>query len=168
LSHDLRFLALNRDQYEAIFDIRKKYGDSIYNYGDLDAVSRQRVEETKKAMQAELTAALGPQTSKEYERSQDYSYQQLVTLARRASLPAQTAGQVYDYKAAAELAVKQVREDTTLAAEQRQAALAKIREETEKTVTTALGQENYQRYLRSGGYWINNLAPAPRPPSPAR
>ncbi len=164
LSHDLRYLSLNREQYEAIFDIRKKYGNSIYNYGDLDAGGRQRVEETKKAMNAELAAALGPQAGKEYERSQDYSYQQLTQLARRYDLPAGTAGKVYDYKAVAEQTVKTMREDTTLTPEQRQAALTRIREETEQTVKATLGEENFKRYLRSGGYWINNLAPTlPRP-----
>ena len=162
LSHDLRNLSINRDQYEAIFDIRKKYGDSIYNYGDLEGKeARQKVEDNQKAMKAELAAALGPSLVKEYERSQDYSYQQLVRLAQRNDLPADTAGKVYDYKQAAETSVKQLREDKNLTTEQRQELQQKIRAETEQTLKQTLGEKSYKRYLNDGGWWINNIAPAP-------
>jgi hypothetical protein len=162
LANDLRNLSVNREQYEAIFDIRKKYGDSIYNYGDLEGKeARQKVEDNQKAMKAELATALGPSLVKEYERSQDYSYQQLVRLAQRNDLPADTAGKVYDYKQAAENSVKQLREDKNLTNEQRQELQQKIRAETEQTLKQTLGEKNYKRYLNDGGWWINNIAPSP-------
>jgi hypothetical protein len=166
LSFDLQGLSLNREQYEAIFDIRNKYGDSIYNYADsMDSAGGQkRVEETKKSMIADLASALGPEKAKEYERSQDYSYQQLSRMAKRYDLPADTAPKVYDYKQVAEETAKQVRENTTLTAEQRQTQLQQIRAETERTVKSTIGDQNYQRYLSQGGFWINNLAPTQRPP----
>jgi hypothetical protein len=168
LSHDLRTLSVTRDQYEAIFDIRKKYGDSIYNYGDIETKeARQKVEDNKTAMKAELATTLGPVMAKEFERSQDHSYQQLTRLAQRTDLPADTATKVYDYKEAAEQSVKQLQSDTSLTPEQRQTALQQIRVETETTVKTTLGDKNYKRYLREGGWWLNNIAPSPTPkPNP--
>lgn len=168
LTFDLRGIALTRAQYESIFDVRKKYGDSIYNYGDIEtAEGRQKVEDTKKSMQLEIAALVGPEKATEYQRSQDYSYQQLVQLASRSDLPVSTAGKVYDYKEAAEQTAKQLKEDKTLSPEQRQAALLQVRAETEKTVKEALGEKNYKRYLQQGGWWLNNIAPAaptrPRP-----
>ena len=164
LANDLRTLSISRDQYEAIFDIRKKYGDSIYNYGDIEGKeARQKVEDNKTAMKAELATALGPNLVKEYERSQDYSYQQLVRLAQRTDLPADTAGKVYDYKQVAEDSVKQLSEDKNLTNEQRQELFQKIRNETEQTLKATLGEKNYKRYVSNGGYWINNIAPPPRP-----
>jgi len=166
LAHDLRTLAVTRDQYEAVFDIRKKYGDSIYNYGDIETKeAREQVEANQKAMKAELATALGPVMAKEYERSQDYSYQQLTRLAQRTDLPADTATKVFDYKEVAEQSVKKLQGDATLTTEQRQAALQQIRVETETTVKTTLGEKNYKRYLREGGWWLNNIAPSP-PPKP--
>jgi hypothetical protein len=162
LSFDLRGMTISREQYEAIFDIRKKYGDSIYNYGDIETKEgRQAVEDSKKSLQAELVAALGPEKGKEYERSQDYSYQQLVRLVGRTDLPPETAVKVYDFKDAAEQTAKQIRVDPNLSAAQRQAALLQIRTETEKTVKETLGEKNFTRYLREGGYWLNSIAPAP-------
>jgi hypothetical protein len=168
LANDLRNLSVNREQYEAIFDIRKKYSDSIYNYGDLETKeARQQVEANQKAMKTELAAALGPELIKQYERSQDYSYQQLVRLAQRNGLPADTAGKVYDYKQAAEDSVKQLRDDRSLTDQQRHELLQKIRGETEQTLKETLGEKNYKRYVNNGGWWINNLAP-PALLSPAK
>jgi hypothetical protein len=167
LSHDLRGMTLNRDQYEAIYDIRKKYGDSIYNYGDIETKEgRDKVQETQKALKAEIAAALGPSLGKEYERAQDYSYQELVRLAKRNDLPADTASKVYEMKEAAEATVKQLQANQDLTAEKRQQALAQVREETEKTIKTALGEDNFKKYKRQGGWWLNNLAPVAQPPRP--
>jgi hypothetical protein len=169
LSHDLRNLDITRDQYETIFDIRKKYGDSIYNYGGDDNTKEQRdkIEENKKAMKEELASALGGDLVKQYERSQDYSFQELSRLAKRYDLPADTANKVYDYKETAEASVKQLRDDKNMSDEQRQTALQKVREETEKTLKEALGEKNYNRYLSQGGWWLRNLAPTPPKPKTA-
>jgi len=163
LSHDLRTLSLTREQYEAIFDIRKKYGDSIYNYSDTadSKDARQRAEDSKKAMKDEMIASLGTDFAKQYERSQDYNYQQLTRLTKKHDLPGETAGRVYDYKTAAEESAKQLRENKDLTAEARQAALQQVRTETEAALRQALGDKIYNSYLKNGGWWINNLAPAP-------
>ena len=163
LGHDLQALSLNRDQYEAVFDIRKKYGDSVYNYSDSvnTKEGRDQVEKNKKALKTEIAAALGEDFAKQYERSQDYSYQQLARLAKKNDLPAATAGQIYDYKAAAEESAKQLRENKELSFDARKSALQQVRTETEAALKQALGDKVYQSYLKSGGWWINNLAPAP-------
>ena len=163
LSFDLRGLSLTEQQYEDIYDIRKKYGDSIYNWSDADnppEVAGQ-IQHNKENMDAEIAAALGPNLGKQYQRDQDYSYRQLTSLAARNNLPADTADKIYDDKTTAEQAVKQLQSDPSLTPQQRQAALQQIRTETENTIKKALGDKSYKRYLQSGGWWINNLAPMP-------
>lgn len=169
LRYDLQGLSLTRDQYEAIYDVRKKYGDSIYNYGDIEGqAARDQVEANKKAMQAELMAALGPEAGRKYERSQDYAYKQLAGLAKRYNLPETTADTVYDGKSAAEASVKAINENANLSSQEKEVARQKIRDETESLVKSQLGEDNFKRYQRTGGYWINNLSPARRPPVSAR
>lgn len=165
MSFDLQGLSLTEHQYEAIYDIRKKYGDTIYNWSDADNPpdAVKQIEQNKKSMDAEIASALGPDLGKEYQRDQDYSYKQLASLAARNDLPAGTADKIYDDKEAAEAAAKQLQADTTLTPQQRQAALQQIRTETENEVKKALGEKSYNRYLRSGGWWLNNLAPTPLP-----
>lgn len=72
LSHDLQGMTLTREQYEGLFDVRKKYRDYIYNYGDINTPElRTQVDANKKAMKADLVASLGPEFVRDYERSQD-------------------------------------------------------------------------------------------------
>ena len=164
LNHDLRNLSISRDEYEAIFDIRKKYGDSIYNYGDVaTADGRKQVEENKRAMKEDLLAALGPDRVKEYERGQDYQYQQLQRIAKKNELPADTANKVYDYKSVAEDGAKKLRDNKEMTAEQRQTALWELRTETENTLKETLGEKAYKSYQKNGGYWINSIAPQKSP-----
>jgi hypothetical protein len=164
IASDLRGVSLTREQYEALFDIRKKYGDSIYNWSDAanDAATIKQIEQNKKNMQAEIATALGADKQQKMERAQDYSYQQLDRLAKRNDLPPDTASKIYDFKQAVEKAAQDLRLNTGLAPEQQQAALAQIRAETEQSVKTALGDKLYKRYLNNGGWWLNNIA---RPPS---
>ena len=164
LRHDLRGLTVTREEYETIYDIRKKYGESIYNYGDVEGKeARDQVERNKAALETDLAAALGPEKSRDYKRSQDYGYSELTRLARKNALPSDTAGKVYDFKEAAETAAKQLRADTGLSDAERQAALAKIRDETQQAIVDTLGGTMFTNYIRRGGYWINNLAPTARP-----
>jgi hypothetical protein len=162
LSSDIRNVSLTREQYEALYDIREKYGDSIYNWSDAgnDADTVKQIEQTKKDMQAQITGALGAGKAQELERAQDYSYQQLAHLAKRNDLPADTASKIYDFKQAAEQAAQDLRSNNDLTPEQRQAALAQISSETQQSVKSALGDKLYRRYLNNGGWWLNNIAPA--------
>ena len=160
LSHDPRSVSVSREEYEAIFDIRKKYGDSIYNYGDIEGKeARKQVEENMKTMKAELATALGADKFKEYERGTDHYYQQLQRLAKKNDLPTNTAGKVFDYKSTAEDTVKKLRDNKDMTNEQRQAALQQIRTETEATLKQTLGDKAYKSYLKNGGWWINNISP---------
>ena len=162
LSSDIHNVDLTRAQYEALYDIRDKYGDSVINWGDAgnDADAIKQIEQNKKDMQAEIAGALGADTAQELERAQDYSYQQLAHLAVRNDLPADTASKIYDVKQAAEQAAQDLQANTDLTPEQRQAALAQIGSATEQSVKSALGDKLYQRYRNNGGWWLNNLAPA--------
>jgi hypothetical protein len=161
VASEINGVTLTRAQYEALYDIRKKYGDSIFNWGDAnnDAAARKQIEQNQRDLNAEIAAALGEDKGRELERAKDYSYQQLSSLARRAKLPADTAAQVYDYKQAAEDAAQLLRSNDEMLPEDRQAALQQIRVETETAVKNALGDKTYKRYLNQGGWWLNNIAP---------
>ena len=154
---------LSREEFEALFDISKKYGDSINNWGDLTKDERKIVESNKEAMKAEMTAALGEPKVKEMERASDYYYQQLQRLAKRNDLPTETAGKVYDYKSTAEDTVKKLNSNKEMTGEQRQTMLQQIRTETEATLKQTLGEKAYKSYMNNGGWWINNIAPQQRP-----
>lgn len=155
---------LTREQYEALFDVRSKYGDSIFNWSDAgnDADAIKQIDQNKKDMQADIASTLGADKAQQLERAQDYNYQQLNSLANHYDLPADTAAKVYDFKGAAEKAMQDLSANTDLTPDQQQAARAQIKTETEQAVKTALGSDKiYKHYMNNGGWWLNNLAPAP-------
>ena len=164
IASDLRGVDLTREQYEALFDLHKKYGDSVYNYGDAnnDEAARGKIEQNQKDLKAEVAAALGEQKFAELDRAQDYQFQQLKGLAKRNDLPADTAPKIYDFKQAAEKAVEALKANQDLTAEARQLALTQIRTETEQSIQAALGDKLFKRYQGNGGWWINQLGPAPK------
>ena len=116
----------------------------------------------KKEADAELKQSLGEDRYKEYQRAQDGDYQNLLRLAESRGLERTAVEQIYQLKDEAQKAASEVRRNSELSAEQRSAALAAIKAETEKTVTVALGERNYKTYKRYA-YWLRNLAP-PAPP----
>ena len=164
IQSEIHGVDLTREQYEALFDVRSKYGDGIYNYTDdgNDADAVKQIEQNKKDLQSDIAAALGADKAQDLQRAQDYNYQQLNSLANHYDLPADTAAKVYDFKGAAEKAVQDLSANTDLTPEQQQAARAQIQTETEQAVKTAFGSDKiYKRYMNNGGWWLNNLAPAP-------
>jgi hypothetical protein len=167
LQYEISSLNLTEDQYQKLFDVRDKYGDSIYNWAGNSPDEAAAANAAKAQMQKDVQAALGPDLSKDYERSQDYQYKQLTSLAKKYDLPADTASKVYDVKTAAEDAVKKINADTSLNTDDRQAALQAVRDETETAVKSQLGDKSFSSYQKNGGWWLNNLAPRrnPRPPA---
>ena len=128
--------------------------------------AKQNVEFLNAGADDGLDAALGEERYKEYKRAEDSDYQNLFRLADSRKLERTTVGQVYQLKDEAQEAAKEVRRNKDLSEDQRTAALAAIRAETEKTVMQALGERNFKTYKRYA-YWIRNLAPPP-PSSPPR
>jgi uncharacterized protein with NAD-binding domain and iron-sulfur cluster len=167
LQHDLHTMSLTETEYGAIYDVRKKYGDSIYNYSDRESKEEQAaIKAAKEGLAADLRLALGDERAREYERSQDYQYQELYRLAKRNELPATTAAQVFDFKGAAEAGVKQLREDKALTTQQRLAAQQAIYDETLSAVRAALGEKAFKSYENNSGWWLRNLKP--RTPTPTQ
>jgi hypothetical protein len=122
--------------------------------------AKQNVEFLDAGADDGLEAALGEARYKEYKRAEDSDYQNLFRFADSRGLERTTVDQIYQLKDEAQEAAKEVRRNKDLSEDQRMAALAAIRAETEKTVMEALGEKNFKTYKRSA-YWLRNLNPQP-------
>ncbi len=115
-------------------------------------------------LQAELErstqAALGPERFREYEMATDESYQDVQKVTRRHGLSDSVASQAYQLRQNAQSRAQQLRDDSTLSAETRQAALTALQLETERALTTALGGKVFSTYKRYAGGWLGELNPA--------
>ena len=106
-------------------------------------------------MEGQIEQGLGPERYADYRRGQDDDFHLLSALVTRFRLPREKAAEVYGYKMVANGYREQVRANATMNAEQKQAALKDIAEETRKTVATALGTKAFNHYVRSGlGQWF--------------
>lgn len=163
LHADLRDFKPTEAEYIALFEVQQKFKDSTIIWGgdELSKEEMARINAAQEAKRKAVAEALGPERAKELALQQDYQYQSLDNLSSRLDLPEGTAKQVYDYKEAAEDAVRKLQQDANLPAERRQQALQEIRRQTENSVKEALGVQGWKRYINNGGWWINNLAPAP-------
>ncbi len=162
LRYDLDGFEPSENEFRQVFQLRKTHEDDLaYSYDPDNKEAQERRKKAGEEVDQTLKTQLGEQRFEEYKRAQDWSYKELARLADRVGLPKETANSVYDLKKVAEDQVKKIREDKALSNEQRTLALQAVREETEKTIVTALGGEkNFNRYKSRGGYWVNNLAPS--------
>jgi hypothetical protein len=122
--------------------------------------AKQNVEFLDAGADEGLNDALGEQRYREYKRAEDSDYQNLFRFAESHGLERTTVDQVYQLKDEAQEAAKEVRRNQELSDDQRAAALASIRAETESNVMQVLGEKNFKTYKRYA-YWMRNIAPPP-------
>jgi hypothetical protein len=70
---------------------------------------------------------------------------------------------VFDMKAEAERQKLAIESNPGLTDDQRQAALNAVAQETERSVSQALGDKVFRSYRRVAGQWINGLMTLPEP-----
>lgn len=168
LQSEITTMSLTQPQYETLFSLRKQAGDSLYLWGDQanDSEARERSEQAKRQLVADIKASLGDDVAKEWELSRTPFYSELFRMAKAENLPADTARKVFGYKEQAEAMAKQVRAMTDLPREQQQQKLAALRTETENAMKAVLGEQLYDRY-KPRAYWLNSISYTPvRPVAP--
>lgn len=166
MKYDLQAFEPSEQEFRALFKTREAYDVATANFrfGGPDPDNPAELalmRDAAKLRDEEAKRVLGETRYKEYSRAKDYYYQDLYRMAQRSGLPKETAGKVYDMKDAAEAQARQVRSDQSLTAEQRQQALAEIRNLTERSIQESLGEKNFKSY-QSRNYWLRGLAPEVR------
>ena len=155
--HSFYGMNASEQEFQAVHQARKAFED-VWGSRDpdlLDAATRQRMEAARGDMEGQIEQGLGAERYAEYKRGQDDDFHMLSSLVTRFKLPREKAAEVYGYKVVANGYREQVRANSAMNAEQKQAALKDIAEETRKTVATALGPKAFNQYVRSGqGQWF--------------
>ena len=164
MRYGLKTFEPTEEEFRSIFKLKKSFEDAIGQFGydpDESPEIRKKRADAQNLLSEKLKTQLGEARYTEYNRSQDYSYQELDRIAKRNDLPKDTAAKIYDMKKVAEDSAQKIRSDQSLNNEQRQAALKDIQTETEKAIGSSLGEKGIKTYKRGGGYWINNLGGGP-------
>ena len=153
-------------EFMDLFKMKKTYDDEFgMSYGGSQSkAEKEKAEAAKKELDAHVKELLGDDRYKEYERAQDYSFQQMYNIADKNGLGKEAAVKVYDMKKAAEDQAKKVRNDKSLDADQRKLALAGIRTETENSIRGVYGEKAGDKYLNGNStWWLKSISPDPKP-----
>jgi hypothetical protein len=151
-------------EFLKVYELRKAFDDqfSMFNRGNESEAEQARRRDAEKQLNEAIKQALGGDRYADYERAQDWSFQQIHQVAQRVDLGTTEAVKVYEMKQAAEAEVRNLRQNTGLTADQRSAALAGIQAETERSIKQVLGDKGWEQYNRGAStYWLRNMVPQP-------
>lgn len=150
----------NEGEFMKVFTLREAF-DSEYSpmsRGSENEEQRKAREAAEKKLKEDIKTSLGTERYAEYERAQDWSFQQMYRAAKKADLDTAEAVKVYDMKKAAETATTEIRNNKDLSQEQRTQALQGIQQQTEASVKAVLGEKGWDQYNRGNNtYWIKNI-----------
>lgn len=146
----------NEEEFRAIFKLRKKFEEETAALG-AEGLTEQ-TERAQLALQGQIREVLGEGRYQEYQRSQDEAYRGAAAIAERLNMPKETAGKVYDFKQVADQEAQRVLGDQKLSAEQQEAGLRAIAEETAKALRQTLGERGFKAYQRNGGGWVQEYS----------
>jgi hypothetical protein len=148
-------------EWRAVVKLRvdTEEAQQLLNNSSLSAEERGQREEE---LQAELTRAtkevLGPDRFNQYEAANDAQFQDVVKVTQRYGLSNEVAYQAYDLQQAVLKQANEIRGDSTVSDDARQAALAELQQETERALSTTLGDKVLSTYKQYGGTWIKDLS----------
>ncbi|HEY5297166.1 MAG TPA: hypothetical protein VIK59_04515 [Verrucomicrobiae bacterium] len=167
LKNNLSAFDPNEDEFRALFKFQQTKDDlsAALNPQQLDpdadpaplsANQKQALRAEQKTLNDDLAQALGTNRAAEYNLEQDYSYRNLID----SGVPKESVFKLDDMKTEAQAAAQKIRNDKTLSADDRTAALSAIRTETQSSINSLLGAKAAKTYSGNGGWWLNNIASA--------
>jgi len=160
----------SEQEFLSVFDLRKAFDVQFHPMDPGEATAAERAErgEAWEGLQEQIKQTLGAQRYADYEMAQNQDFQQMYRVAKEAGLGTPEAKQVYTMRQQAEEQAARIRNDQSLTPEQRSHALGGIRQETEKTIHTVLGEKGWDQFNRgSNNRWLDAINPPRVPSSPA-
>lgn len=152
----------NETEFLKVHELRKTYDDqySPMMMGNESDEQRKEREAASTALNEQIKKTLGEERYADYERAQDWSYQQIHQAARKSDLGTAEANQVWEMKQAAEKEVSRLHSMSDLSQEQKTAALTAIQQETERSLQSVLGEKGWESYnRRQNTWWLKNMVP---------
>jgi len=157
----------SEEEFRKIFRLQKVFENEFSQAFDVSDDAQAQIkaraqQEAQDALNEEIKKTLGEKRFAEYQRSQDPDYRTLSQVADRFDLSSDVVNRVYGMKQEAERQKAALDANTQITDEQRQAALAAIAKETERSVAKEMGPV-FKSYFKTGGNWIRNLGTAEEP-----
>ncbi|MFM2082416.1 MAG: hypothetical protein RL380_1107 [Verrucomicrobiota bacterium] len=146
----------SEEEWRAVAKSRRDYDE---------AIAKKPSDETKQQLEAawehQLQTTLGTNRYAQYETASDDAYQATRRITARYGLPDALAKEVAALQKAAQAAATRLRQDSSLSAEARAAALAAIQQETQAELAAQLGQNVFTTYQKYHGDWLEQMNQPP-------
>ncbi|MFA6959271.1 MAG: hypothetical protein WC205_00805 [Opitutaceae bacterium] len=158
LRSDLAGFSPTEQEFRSLYEIRKPFDDQFASTpADAGPDYWKQRQEAQKALDAQIADQLGADRYHDYVRSKDYEYRNLSSLTDRLGLPADTASQIYDLRYSVPGDGLQIVNNPNLSPEAKKESLKVIAQKTRDQLTTQLGAEAAQAYLKRNAQWIKSL-----------
>ncbi len=146
------------DEWRGVAKLKAGFEDSMNalsnaNLADEDRASKQKDLEAQLAQNLKTT--LGDERFSEYQLADDGRYEAARNVVERFGLSDQVAAQIYQLQRDAEKAAANL--DANLSRDARQPVLTAIRQETERSLKGALGENAFSAYREYAGEWLEEL-----------
>jgi hypothetical protein len=142
------------EEFRAIHELQSAFDEKYPSRNHTDQEYWRVRSEAQKGLREQIKAVLGEERYKDYERSQDWEYRNLLRLAGRLGLEPAAAPRIYDLRDTLGQEAKKIIEDKSLSAAVRRGAVVQLLEETRAQIVGQLGEEAGQAYLKSQSEWL--------------
>lgn len=150
-------LDLSEDQVRAVAKIQLATADAQAALSQKDADFKSRTAQLQQQSEAQTRELIGPETYAALQRATDNRYEPFYRVTQRLELPDTAAAQAYEIRRQAQDAARQLFDNQSLSAEDRQAMLQAIGAETKQHLSTALGPRGFTAYAKLDGEWMTQL-----------
>ena len=140
---------VSEHDFREMYRIRKSYEDAVAQLGEAASDGSEQRQLLRQQRDEQLRNYLGEQRYTQYQRSQDFEYQDLSSLASRHSLPAEAVDKAYTINQAAREQRQRVMNDPSITPERKQEILEAIRAATDLELQNTLGKDAYRNYRES-------------------
>ena len=156
----------SEEEFRTVFKLKRAFDEEYGEIGiNLDLLEEQL--KAQKTLNEQIRQSLGDERYADYERAQDYQFQQIHSSLKKADLGTGEAIQVYDMQKVAQDAALQLRGNQTLNEAERRERLRQIRNETESAIQQVVGTEGWEKFNRpSNTRWLQSISPNEPKPVP--
>lgn len=149
LRNELTGFEPNEAEFRAIFRARRDQHESTYLPGQLvgaeEASATQATVDAASTADQQIKAALGEVRYAEFQRSQNWEFQQIQRIAQDSGLPKETAIAAYEMQNQTQARVQQALQTPGLTAEQQRQMVQQIQAEAIQQVKQAFGDKAFQQ-----------------------
>lgn len=161
LRERLTGLDLSEDQVRAAAKIQLATADAQAALSQKDADFKSRTAQLQQQSEAQTRELIGLEAYAALQRATDNRYEPFYRVAQRLELPDTAAAQAYEIRRQAQDAARQLFDNQSLSAEDRQAMLQAIGAETKQHLSAALGPQGFTAYAKLDGGWMTQLTSRP-------